>query len=172
MKLKSIIYVVSAVVLFSGSLVSAGEKFEVEPVVGIEAKAFPLKDVRLLGGPFKRAMEADGKYLLSLECDRFLPWFRKIAGLEPKGEVYGGWENAGVAGHSLGHYLSACSYMYASTHDERFIERVNYIVDELATCQEANGDGYVSAIPDGRRAFAEVARGDIRSKGFDLNGTP
>ena len=49
--------------------------------------------------------------------------------------------------------------------------RVDYIVDELAKCQQAGGDGYVGAIPRGREVFAEVSRGDIRSQGFDLNGS-
>jgi len=76
----------------------------------------------------------------------------------------------GVAGHTLGHYLSACSMMFASTGDERFRERVNYIVDELELCQQAHGDGYVAAIPEGRRVFSEIAQGIIRAKPFDLNG--
>ena len=54
--------------------------------------------------------------------------------------------------------------------DKRFLERVNYVVDQLAECQKANGDGYVAAIPGGKKAYAEVAAGDIRSAGFDLNG--
>ena len=126
--------------------------------------------MRLLDGPFKRAMALDAEYLLRLEPDRLLSWFRKEAGLKPKAEVYGGWEAQGVAGHSLGHYLTACSLMYASTGDARFRERVEYVVSELELCQRANGDGYVAAIPDGKRIFREVSEGDIRSQGFDLNG--
>jgi DUF1680 family protein len=138
--------------------------------IRIEARAFDLADVRLLDGPFKRAMQLDAGYLLRLDPDRLLSWFRKEAGLEPKAAVYGGWESQGVAGHSLGHYLSACAMMFASTGDTRFRDRVNYIVAELALCQKANGNGYVAAIPNGKKIFQEVAAGDIRSKGFDLNG--
>lgn len=132
--------------------------------------AFDLEDVRLDDGLFKDAMERNAAWLLSLEPDRFLSWFRKEAGLEPKAEVYGGWESQGVAGHCLGHYLSACAMQYAATGDETFKERAAYIVEELALCQEKNGDGYAGAIPEGKRAFAEVSRGEIRSAGFDLNG--
>jgi len=135
-----------------------------------EAREFDLADVRLLDGPFKRAMTLDAEYLLRLEPDRLLSWFRKEAGLKLKGEVYGGWEAQGVAGHSLGHYLTACAMMYAATGDARFRERVDYVVDELELCQKANGDGYVAAIPGGKKIFREVAAGDIRSQGFDLNG--
>ena len=150
--------------------VAGDDKIAVTPEVPIHAYAFRLEDVRLLDSPFKDAMSRDAKYLLTLEPDRLLHRFRLYAGLEPKGAIYGGWESMEVSGHSLGHYLSACSLMYASTGDERFRARVTYVVDELKTCQVANGDGYVGGVEDGKRVFAEVAAGDIRSQGFDLNG--
>ncbi|HML73933.1 MAG TPA: glycoside hydrolase family 127 protein [Anaerohalosphaeraceae bacterium] len=149
---------------------STQPKIKIAPRTPIEAYAFNLHDVRLLDGPFRAAMERDAIYLLTLEPDRLLAWFRKEAGLEPKGEVYGGWESQGVAGHCLGHYLSACALMYASSNDERFKERAAYIVDEMALCQDKNGNGYVAAIPGGKKCFEEIARGDVRSQGFDLNG--
>jgi len=157
-------------------MVVAGIGVEVEgagkvaPVVEMKARAFGLEDVRLLDGPFREAMERDRAYLLRLEPDRLLHRFRKFAGLEPKGEIYGGWETATISGHSLGHYLSASSMMYASKGDTRLRDKVNYIVEELAACQEKHGDGYVAGFPNGRKVFAEIARGEIRSKGFDLNG--
>ena len=136
----------------------------------MKAEPFPLASVRLLEGPFKDAMDRDCAYLLLLVPDRLLSWFSKEAGLEPKGEVYGGWETKGVAGHALGHYLSACSLAWGSTGDEQFRERVAYIVDELAACQAANGDGYVGAIPNGKAAFAALRRGELQVKPFELNG--
>ena len=149
---------------------------KVTPVVASAATPFDLKDVRLLDGPFKQAMEADAAYLLQVQPDRLLCDFRDHAGLTPKGEKYGGWENSGLAGHTLGHYLSACAMQYAATGDKQFLERVNYIVDELAACQEARKKknvfmtGYVGAIPKEDTLWAEVAAGKIRSRGFDLNG--
>src|SRR6185436_2095174 len=83
--------------------------------VQFQALPFELKDVRLLDSPFKKAMTLDGEYLLRLDPDRLLSGYRKEAGLTPKREVYGGWESQGLAGHSLGHYLTACSMMFAST---------------------------------------------------------
>jgi DUF1680 family protein len=132
---------------------------------------FALTDVRLLDGPFKHAEDLDAKYLLSLEPDRLLSRFREYAGLKPKAEAYGGWERDTISGHSLGHYLSACAMMYASTGDARFKQRADYIVDELETVQEANKDGFVGGMPNGRKVFDEVSKGDIRSAGFDLNGS-
>jgi DUF1680 family protein len=135
-----------------------------------EAEEFRLEDVRLLDGPFKHAMMRDAEYLLRLDPDRLLSCFRKEAGLKPKAESYGGWESMTIAGHSLGHYLSACSLMFAATSDVRFRERVNYIIAELDECQRANGNGYVAAIPNGKKIFQEVSAGDIRVQPFDLNG--
>lgn len=132
---------------------------------------FPLTAVKLLDGPFKHATELNEKILLAYEPDRFLARFRKNAGLEPKAENYNGWEAQSLAGHSLGHYLSACALMYGSTGNEEFKTRANYIVDELALCQEADGDGYIGAFDNGKEVFEnEIASGAIRSQGFDLNG--
>jgi uncharacterized protein len=126
--------------------------------------------VRLLDGEFKTGQDIAAQYLLSLETDRLLSGFRQQAGLGPKGTNYGGWEAQAVAGHSLGHYLSACSLAWASAGDPRFLDRVNYIVAELAECQQGGGDGYLAAFAGGRKAFAEVAAGNIRSSGSELNG--
>lgn len=136
----------------------------------LAVQPFPLTQVRLLDSPFKTAMQLDQKYLLSLQPDRLLSWYRKEAGLKPKAPVYGGWESTGLAGHTLGHYLSACSLMYQSTGDARFRERVEYIVTQLAECQQANGNGYVAAIPGGKELFGKVAQGEIDVQSFGLNG--
>src|SRR5665213_2191473 len=117
----------------------------VKPTAPGRVQAFDLADVTLLPSLFQAARDRDTAYLLSLEPDRFLHNFRKEAGLTPKAPIYGGWENSGVAGHILGHYLSALSMEYRATHDPRIKMRVAYIVGELALCQEKNGHGYVSA---------------------------
>lgn len=140
------------------------------PETVLRAEAFALRDVRLLDGPFKEAMERNAAWLLALEPDRLLAGAREDAGLAPRAPRYGGWEQQGVASHTLGHYLSACALQFAASGDARFEERVRHIVSEMALCQAANGNGYVAAIPDGKRVFAEIARGDIRAENFQLNG--
>ncbi len=152
------------------SLSASPAGVKIKPMAPPIAQPFSPRDVRLLDGPFKDGQDIACRYLLSLEADRFLANFRKEAGLEPKAKHYGGWESQGVSGHCGGHYLSACAMAWAASGDKRFLDRVNYFVDELALCQQANGNGYVSAIPNGKKIYAEVAAGDIRSSGFDLNG--
>jgi DUF1680 family protein len=136
----------------------------------IKAYSFDLKDVSLLESPFKQAMRVDEAYLLTIEPNRLLSSFRSHSGLKPKGKMYEGWESSGLAGHTLGHYLSAISMHYASTHSPEFLKRVNYIVAQLNECQVARKTGYVGAIPKEDTLWAEVAKGEIRSRGFDLNG--
>jgi DUF1680 family protein len=145
-------------------------RLKVKPQTEIKAYTFDLKDVQLLNSPFKQAMQVDVAYLLSVEPDRLLSGFRSHSGLKPNGKMYEGWESSGLAGHTLGHYLSAISMHYASTRDPEFLKRVNYIVKELNECQVARKTGYVGAIPKEDTVWAEVAKGDIRSRGFDLNG--
>lgn len=136
------------------------------------ARPVPLHKVRLTGGPLQRAQQADIKYLLELEPDRMLAFYRTRAGLAAKAAPYGGWDGAGrnLTGHVAGHYLSAVSLMYGATGDARFKDRAGYLVRELAAVQAKNGDGYLSALEGGREAFGALSRGEIRSAAFDLNG--
>src|SRR6266853_4051501 len=144
----------------------------IKPVVPDVARPLPLSAVRLTGGPLKHAQDLDAEYLLKLEPDRMLGYFRKRAGLEPKARPYGGWDGdaKNLTGHIAGHYLSAVSLMWAATGDSSFKERADYIVSELKVVQDAQGDGYLGALANGKEQFAQVAKGNIRSGGFDLNG--
>jgi len=129
------------------------------------ASAFALQDVRLLPGPFAAAQQRDLAYLVLLQPDRMLHNFRVNAGLAPRAPVYGGWESEEpwvsirCHGHTLGHYLSAASMMYASTGDARMKERVDYIVTELQACQQASGTGLVCAFPDGATQLENAVAG-------------
>lgn len=137
-----------------------------------------LHDIRLKPSIFLTALNTNTKYLLSLSADRFLHNFHKSAGLPPKGDCYGGWEACGIAGHSIGHYISALALMFASTGNETMRDRIRYIVQEFALCQNAHGDGYVGGttverdgeVMDGKIIFEELRAGDVRTGGFDING--
>jgi uncharacterized protein len=138
----------------------------------VVARPIHLGKVRVTGGPLQRAQVAAAKYLLELDPDRMMAYYRIRAGLEPKGKPYGGWDGPGrnLTGHVTGHHLSAVSLMYLATGDARFKQRADYLVSELAQVQNKNGDGYLSALEKGREAFGALSRGEIRSAAFDLNG--
>jgi DUF1680 family protein len=131
----------------------------------VKVSPFSLRDVRLLGGPFLEAQSRDLAYLVSLQPDRMLHNFRVNAGLEAKAPVYGGWESEEpwvdirCHGHTLGHYLTAASLMYASTGDGRMKQRVDYIAEELRACQRAGGSGLVCAFPDGAAQLENAVAG-------------
>jgi DUF1680 family protein len=145
---------------------------------GASVEPFPIEAVRLKPSAFLTALEANRSYLLQLDPDRLLHNYRTQAGLEPKGPVYGGWEDDTIAGHTLGHYLSALSLMHAQSGDAECTRRVRYIVGELALCQAQAPDGFVAGftrrrgaqIENGKLLFEEIKRGQIHSTGFDLNG--
>ncbi len=112
---------------------------KVAPGAPVEAQPFDLTQVRLLDGPFRDAMLRDKALLLGMDADRLLHNFRVTAGLPSQAKPLGGWEapKCELRGHFVGHYLSACSLMYASTGDEPLKQRVDTMVAELAKCQEA-----------------------------------
>ena len=150
--------ILGALIVFAGRgyadadvLSSPNKKVKVQPVVAFQVHAFPLEDVRLLpGGPFKHAMDLDEKYLLSLDADRLLHNFRVNAGLSSNAQPLGGWEapDCELRGHFVGHYLSGCALMYASTGEPRLKQKLDAVVAGLAECQAKLGSGYLSAYPE------------------------
>lgn len=122
---------------------------------------FKLSEVRLLESPFKDAEQTDLNYMLQLDPDRLLAPFLREAGLVPKAASYGNWESFGLDGHTAGHYLSALSQMYASTGNTECKKRLDYMVSELARCQQKNNNGYVGGVPGGNKMWLQVKTGDF-----------
>lgn len=134
-------------------------------------ETFRLGDVQLLdGSPFRHAEQVNLDYVLAMDPDRLLAPYLREAGLEPRTESYGNWENTGLDGHIGGHYLSALSLAWAATGSDEAHARLQYMLDELERAQQANGDGYLGGVPGGREAWAEIRRGVIEAEPFSLNG--
>ncbi len=138
----------------------------------------PLGAVKLTPSIFADAQTANRNYLASLDPERLLHNFYLSAGLVAPKESYGGWEAMGIAGHSLGHWLSGVSLLIANTSDRELSAKLNHCLAEMARIQAAHGDGYCGGTTverrgktiDGKIVFEEVRRGEISSHGFDLNG--
>jgi DUF1680 family protein len=127
---------------------------------------FPLTDVILLNGPFKHARDLNIQTLLKYDVDRLLAPYRKEAGLEPKAQSYPNWE--GLDGHIGGHYLSAMAMNYAATKNPECKRRIEYIINVLKACQEANkknnpdwGIGYVGGVPNSKKIWSTLKTGDF-----------
>ncbi|MCP9199121.1 glycoside hydrolase family 127 protein [Gramella sp. GC03-9] len=134
-----------------------------------KVRTFHLKDVRLTDSPFRQAMLTDLDYILDLDPDRLLSPYLQAAGLQPKAENYPNWESMGLDGHIGGHYLTALAQMYASTGSEEAFQRLTYMLDELEKAQQANGNGYLGGVPDGKEIWKEIENGNIQAHNFGLN---
>ena len=170
--------------LSRGQTLPAAGEMTIKPIVNavpFAARRLPLSAVRLTGGPLKHAQELGIANLLRLEPDRMMFHLRQLAGLDPKAaQGYGSWDGPGrnLTGHVAGHYLSAVSYMYAATGDDRFKQRADYLVDEMEAVQNKRGNGYIGALMGGRpgappvdgvQLFEQLSHGEIHGSGFDLN---
>jgi len=159
------------------SVVGLDQSTHQDNAVPVNTHLFRLSEVTLLESPFRQSQDRNQEYLLSLDPDRLLAWFRREAGLTPKAPVYGGWESEVVAGPNqslpgamTGFYLSSMANCYDNTHDPRIRERLIYLVAGLAECQQAFGDGYDLPTKNGHQLFERVARGEIVTSNPLING--
>ncbi|MGH9481806.1 MAG: glycoside hydrolase family 127 protein [Terriglobales bacterium] len=114
------------------------------------AEPFPLDQVRLGDSPFLDAFKTNDEYLQSLPAERLVHMFRVTAGLPSSAEPLGGWESptTELRGHFTGHYLSSVGLRYAMTGNAAVKSQGDAIVADLAACQAANKNGYISAFPE------------------------
>lgn len=131
------------------------------------ARMFALADIDLGEGVFAHSHALNRRYLAALEVDRLVAPYRIEAALAPRAPKYPNWESMGLEGHTAGHYLSALA-QEAARGDVEMRQRLDYMVTELAACQQANGDGYVGAVPNGRALWTNVAAGTVDAGSFSL----
>jgi len=130
-------------------LASDARAASVKDAVEAQAEPFDLASVRLLDNGLLQLAERNREFLQGLETDRLLHTFRLTAGLPTSAEPLGGWEkpNVELRGHFTGHFLSGCALRSVSAGDSLLRGKGNLIVAELAKCQKANGNGYLSGFP-------------------------
>lgn len=102
-------------------------------------------------------------YLYKLDADRLLHNFRVNAGIPSTAQNLDGWEHptVGLRGHFTGHYLSACASKIANNGDTLLLNRLNYMVDVLAECQQKLGGKYLSAFPESDFEMLEKQSGFV-----------
>lgn len=127
---------------------------------------FPLSQITPLEGPLKHARDLNIETLLKYDCDRLIAPYRKEAGLTPKAKCYPNWD--GLDGHVGGHYLTAMA-INAATGNEECRKRMEYIINEIAECAEANyknhpkwGVGYMGGMPNSQNIWSGFKNGDFR----------
>lgn len=134
------------------------DKIKVETCVPLRARAFDLRDIRLLPGRMHDNLQRDSAWMTAIPTAQLLHSFRNnagvFAGLEGGYESVrklGGWESldCDLRGHTTGHLLSAYGLMYAATGSEIFKLKADSLVAGLAEVQQALGpSGYLSAFPE------------------------
>ncbi len=156
-KMKKLFVVASFSLLLSWSQAVGQEK--------LYGNQFPLGDVVITGGLFQKARDLNIETLLKYNVDRLLAPYRKEAGLAPKDSSYQNWD--GLDGHVGGHYLTAMALNYAATGNAACKQRMNYMVAELKTCQEANaknnaawGVGYLGGVPNSKVIWPALKAGN------------
>lgn len=118
-------------------------KKEMEAKKGPEKKGnyFPLDQVRLKEGTlYYKYQKLMADYLFAVNDDQMLYNFRKASGLDTKdAPPMTGWDEdtSKLKGHTTGHYLSGIALAWATTGKKKFLDKINYMVAELAKCQEA-----------------------------------
>lgn len=123
-------------------------------------KPLSKSDVKVTGGVFRDRMNVDKRYLLELDSQCLLQNFYIEAGIimpglqmvpDPaKANLHWGWETpvCQLRGHFLGHWLSAAAAFVATDGDNDLKVKLDFIVSELARCQELNGGEWVGSIPE------------------------
>jgi len=135
--------------VFADEMEDTNEIVSSEEYIG-NISAYDLWDVAVTDSYLVNAEAKDVEYLLKLDADRLLAGFRETAGLDMKGKTRygGGWEDALIGGHTMGHYLTAMAQAIAELPDSdarkaKVEEKLNYIIAELEKCQNQTGTGFI-----------------------------
>lgn len=155
-------------VTLTAVLTNGSEKMEKKFEVTVMAKSdftgisdFNMDEVQVTDAYYVNSLEKETRYLLSLDTDRLLAGFRETAGYiagmpEDNIKKYmnnaerygGGWENALIGGHTLGHWLTAMAQAYANKGTDESVraevkKTLDSVIDALADCQaKTNGTEY------------------------------
>ncbi|MBR3760193.1 MAG: glycoside hydrolase family 127 protein [Ruminococcus sp.] len=116
---------------------------------------FSLSDLTMTDAYCTNAFEKEMDYLLAFDTERLLAGFRDNAGLSTNGaKRYGGWENTNIAGHSVGHYLTAIAQAYQNPNTtaeqkDALYNRMKTLIDGMKICQQHSRgkSGFLWAAP-------------------------
>lgn len=126
------------------------------------------RNITLLNSVFSQSEKIGREYLDGVDIDRLLaPIFEAHNMPAPNNaKRYGGWERKSannwekspetfsLAGHSLGHFLSAFSECYAKSGDEKLKQKILYIVSQLESVQSNAKSGYIGGCKE--NCFTEL----------------
>src|SRR5512136_353212 len=121
----------------------------------MESKLQPLsRSVTLADGEARTRRDRNRAYLLRLDPRSLLFPHYVEAGIYKSihfpEDAHAGWENlvSEIRGTVVGHWLSACSRLVEQDGDPELKARADFVVSELARCQEENGGEWLFPIPE------------------------
>lgn len=103
-------------------------------------RPFRLDQVKLGDGLMQEKRDRIKEFIQEYDERKFLVLFNNQAGRpNPDGVTPpGGWEDGGLlSGHWEGHYMTALSQAYVDQGEEIFKTKLDWVVNELAACQDA-----------------------------------
>ncbi|WP_100614370.1 beta-L-arabinofuranosidase domain-containing protein [Confluentibacter citreus] len=136
-----------------------------------KAKPFSSTSVILSPSWIKHREDLNTNYLESLDAERLLHNFRVNAGFPSNAKPLDGWESPslGLRGHFVGHYISAVSTLVERNKEPLLTQHLNYMIEELYKCQQALGNGYLSAFPEKDFDTLEATFGGVWAPYYTYN---
>ena len=152
---KKIVSVFSAAAVVLGTAGLPQGDIPQAKAVKADMEDFSISDITMTDDYCTNAFSKEMDYLLSFDTEKLLAGFRDNAGLSTNGATrYGGWENTNIAGHCVGHYLTAIAQAYQNpnvTADQKsaLYKRIKTLIDGMQICQQHSRgkSGFLWAAP-------------------------
>jgi len=107
---------------------------------------FSLDQVEITDEYQKGLFAKEVTYLITtIDADRLLNGFKAMSTGTTPTNLYGGWENSLIRGHSMGHWLSAVAHAYPQalgsdpTLAAQIKTKIDHVISLLKSYQQANG---------------------------------
>lgn len=96
---------------------------------------YNMADVDMENDYLINGTEKMAAYLKEFDIDKCASGFKRTAGLSSSSDTYGGWETSLIAGHAVGHYITALAQGYNNTGDSELLQKSNALIDALYEAQ-------------------------------------
>jgi hypothetical protein len=107
---------------------------------------FPLDQVQITDSYQQNLFSKEMTYLLTtLNSDRLMAGFKAVSQSVTPTNLYGGWENQAIRGHTLGHWLSAVAHAYQqalgsdATLASQIKTKLDDVISKLKSYQLSSG---------------------------------
>jgi DUF1680 family protein len=116
---------------------------------------FPLDQVQITDSYQQNLFSKDITYLITtLDSDRLLAGFKAVSTNSNPTNLYGGWENTNIRGHTMGHWLTAVAQAYQqaagsdATLAGQIKTKLDDVVSKLKSYQLSSGFLFASPISE------------------------